>query len=108
MPLARYRYWIPVSAMATYTEEEIEALRNVATEGAKHILDGATEFPVWVDRMLLDVGDQVRWVAFSQKGGEPWVHREARVSHGVLISSLPPDRCGIRHQQPDGIMLCTV
>jgi hypothetical protein len=48
--------------MARETEDHRE-LRNIASIGAKRILDGPAEFGGWQDRMMLDCGDQVRWVA---------------------------------------------
>jgi len=40
-----------------------QELENIAATGAKHILDGATQFSDWAERMLQDVGDRVRWIA---------------------------------------------
>jgi hypothetical protein len=48
--------------MVRETEDHKE-LRNIASIGAKHILDGVAEFSGWQEVMMMDCGDQVRWVA---------------------------------------------
>lgn len=40
-----------------------QELENTVMTGAKLILDGAIEFPDWVDHMLQDSGDRVSWIA---------------------------------------------
>jgi hypothetical protein len=40
-----------------------QELENLVATGAKHILDGAIQFPAWAQLMLQDVGELVRWIA---------------------------------------------
>ena len=73
--------------MATDNEEEHQVLRNIATTGAKHILDAASEFPNWAERVLQDVGDQVRWIAVRTDQAPDAVLRQI-YEHAERIAKL--------------------
>ena len=72
--------------MANESEEHQE-LRNIASIGAKHIMDGPVEFAGWAERMMLDIGDQVRWIA-SRTNQPPVAVLQEIYEHASHMASL--------------------
>jgi len=73
--------------MPKQSKDEREVLRNIADAGAKHILDGLADFPSWTQRVMLDIADQVRWIAAQTKQTPDAVLQQI-YDHAVHIATL--------------------